>query len=774
MDNSEGIGKTGETQALPQKTVLAENNIHATQKIDIDVKELIGESSLLTKTRIRKRILKNFAPRKSIFSKKYIPDDYVKSDSQVSIINSIPKLENQLQLQDITSNYSLKEQIAEGSQGTVWSAFDKSLRRDIIVKSSKSPGENEDPRENKNSFVAEARIMAQLDHPSIAPIYGMYSGINDKLHLTMKHIHGQTLRDYLENLIVLYERDGIAGFDEKRSIATRIDYLIKVCEAVDYAHCKGVIHRDLKPENIIIGNHSEVYVMDWGLACLLKPEEITDETHMTEIGRHMRNELVGTPCYMASELIRGGLCNQQSDIFSLGMILFEIVTLEKAALGETVRDVLRNIVCGNYRSFRHRFLKSRLPDDLKAIFIKATCNSLSRRYQSAHDLARDLKNYLRRNETTARPDNLPRKWLRAISNHSFLASLAISGSLLCLTVIIIYGLHSKNTLITAQKTRESMLAHFQNMVFESANDLDYAFAYFQSKLIDAANRAEYVFGADKTMRAGITFSGPDPDKKTYVYSASYGARLNLRHALLYDENGKALDPETRNMLALSEILKHMLLTGNARFNHRKWKFVTQAMLNGEAPLARNFIAFRDGTVLAYPGEEKYVKIYAPQKRQYCREAFDKDGLSWSPPFRCPDRPQIFISCFHKISGRSSREKAVIGMDINLEYIRKYLLNNPVPGIKKYIITRKGDIIAANYFDYKTAQTDPKTNAVILKKFPFLKEFRETIIAKSLQFKVLNRGRTYILSMRHIVPLDYYYIEQISESDLKKEHWNHAH
>ncbi|MFA7184634.1 MAG: protein kinase, partial [Victivallales bacterium] len=592
------------------------------------------------------------------------------------------------------------------------------------------------------------------------------------LHLTMKHVHGQTLRDYLENIIMLYERDGIAKFDEKRSIATRIDYLIKVCEAVDYAHCKGVIHRDIKPENIIIGNHSEVYVMDWGLACLLKPEMVTDETHMTEIGKHMRNELVGTPCYMAPELIRGGLCNQQSDIFSLGMILFEIVTLEKAALGENVHDVLRNIVCGNYRPFRHRFLRSRLPEDLKAIFIKATCNSLSRRYQSAHDLAKDLKNYIRRNETTARPDNLPRKWLRAIGNHSVLTALAISASLLCLTVIIIYGLHSKNTLITAQKARESMLAHFQNMVFENTNDLDYAFAYFQSKLIDAANRAEYIFSADKTMRAGINFSGPDPDKKTYVYSASYGAKLNLRHALLYDKNGKAITPETRNLLVLSEILKHTLLTGNARFNRKKWKSVTQAMVNGEAPLAWNFIAFRDGAILIYPGEEKYVKICARQKLQYSREAFNKDGVIWSKPFRCPACAQIFISCFHRISGRNNLKKAVIGMDINLEYIRKYLLNDPVPGIKKYIITRKGDIIAASNFDYATAKTDPATNAVILKKFPFLKEFRETVIAKRLQFKVTSKGKTYILSMRHIVPLNYYYIEQISEPDLIKAHQNH--
>ncbi|MFA7184449.1 MAG: protein kinase, partial [Victivallales bacterium] len=232
MDNAESSRKTGESQELPQKTVLVENNIHATQKINIDVKELIGESSLITRTRIRQRILRSFTPKKSIFSKKYIPDDYVKLDSRISTINSIPKLENQLQLQDINSNYSLNEQIAEGSQGIVWSAFDKSLRRDIIVKSSKPPEENENPRENKNSFVAEARIMAQLDHPSIAPIYGMYSGDNDKLHLTMKHVHGQTLRDYLENIIMLYERDGIAKFDEKRSIATRIDYLIKVCEAV--------------------------------------------------------------------------------------------------------------------------------------------------------------------------------------------------------------------------------------------------------------------------------------------------------------------------------------------------------------------------------------------------------------------------------------------------------------------------------------------------------------------------------------------------------------
>lgn len=334
------------------KTTFAPADVELTQKIDIDHKTITNN---IEKEELISRIIEkqeegfedeNTASSltgKSVFTKKLITDDYVKSSSMLSAIDSISPLENELKLQDVNDNYDLKNQVAEGAQGIIRTAFDKSLKRDIVVKSLKVDETEENAEKDANLFVSEARIMAQLDHPSIIPLYGLHCGAESKLHLAMKHIHGKTLQKYLKDIITLYKREGIGNFDEKRSISTRIEYLIKVCEAVDYAHCKGVIHRDLKPENIMIGNYGEVYVMDWGLACLIDPEEKTDSKHVKGAS-HSKNALIGTPCYIAPELIKGKPCSKQSDIFSLGMILFEIVTLQRAVKGKTLSNVLKNII----------------------------------------------------------------------------------------------------------------------------------------------------------------------------------------------------------------------------------------------------------------------------------------------------------------------------------------------------------------------------------------------------------------------------------------------
>jgi hypothetical protein len=312
------------------------------------------------------------------------------------------------------------------------------------------------------------------------------------------------------------------------------------------------------------------------------------------------------------------------------------------------------------------------------------------------------------------------------------------------------------------------------MVFERANDVDHAFAYFESKLIDASNRVKYIFSSTQNMKAEANLAASSQNNKIYVYSTNYGTKINLHQASMHDKNGKILELKGAKTFALSETLKHLLLTGNARSNGQKGKSSGQKVISGEAPLAWSFIVLKNGDILSYPGEEKYTKICTPQTRSCYQAALNKDGVFWSKPFKCMVRNQTVISCSCRISGRNKNEQALIGMDINLEYMEKYLHKNPVPGMTKYIVSRDGDIIAASNFNYKNAKLNPQTNLITLRKFPFLKEFREATSIKNLQFKAKRNGRTYIMGMKHIVPINYYYIEQISEPDLKKEHLSHSH
>ena len=721
-------------------------DVDVTQKVEFDYEKVVGGKS---KTSSFSSILSHeirlvgLLKKKNAFTKKPIPDDYVKASSIGCIISSIAALEKDLKLQDVHDNYIINDQIAEGGHGIVSSAFDKSLKRDIVVKSAKSRDEETSVLKDKNLFVSEARIMAKLDHPSIAPIYGMYSDDDDKLHLTMKHIRGKTLKEYLHDISILYQSRGVEKYDERNSLLNRLGYLIRVCEAVDYAHCKGVIHRDIKPENIIIGSHGEIYLMDWGLACLFAPEEAPSNKHITEIGLHLRCELAGTPCYLAPELIQGGLTSPQSDIFSLGMVLFEIVTLTRSAPGETVNEVLKNIINGNLNPFKHKFIKSRLPDDLKAIIAKATCPDLSRRYLTADEMAQDLKNFIVHNETSARPDNFSRRLLRKINHHIMLTSSIILTLFLFSAIIALYGLHSQNILIRKQKTKESILDYFHHGVIAKSHKLNNTIIYFENQLNSSIYHHSEYFLNDKASDLNVI---PDTIKNSSV-------------AVFKDHKQKLLELKDGKMLVLSKILKHILTTSNLIFK-----------MPDENPIINIFVIFKDGSVLAYPGSKKNEGICYPANRLTYKDAQKpKDDIIWSEPFKCVSSSKIFISCLKNVPHKGNEKIKAVGMDIDLEYIRRKIFNTATPGVKEFLIDKHGKVLLSNSLRYKNAKINPKTNTLILEDFLFKKEFKEAVKEKRLQFRGIRNNKEYIFGINHIPSLDSYYIEQTSEMVLWRKY-----
>ena len=727
-------------------------DVEKTQKIGLEYEDLFSNKSnlrsQLISAFISKRKISTLLGRKSIFMKKSSPDEYVKSKSVVSLIGSVPKFEKELKLPDVHDNYELKDKIAEGSQGTVWTAFDKSLKRDLIIKSIKPDRRRKDAVRDLDMFVSEARIMAQLDHPAIVPVFGMYSDTNSKLHLTMKHIHGKNLKEYLQDIIILYQSEGIGKYDERDSIATRLEYVIRVCEAIDYAHCKGVIHRDLKPENIIVGNHGEIYVMDWGLACLLSPEKEPNVDHVTDIGMHPREELVGTPCYMAPELIRGGLCSPQTDIFALGMVLFEAVTLNRAIPGFTLKEVLQNIVNKKHLPFKHRFLKGKLPEDLKAIYKKATSHSLARRYKRAGDMARDLKNYLMHKETRARPDNSFRKYLRAVSNHGLITTSVILSVLLCSTSIALYTLYRNHVLVKKQRTREVVLNHFQHGVLERAGALDHAVRYFGTQLTNLAHHASYVLCASGNMNKWFEFHKKTKDSANGTFAV---------------DGGKVI----------AEILKHMMLASNGRFKSHTGG-VPMVILKGKTPILQTFIALNDGSVISYPQHNKYGQRCNPRKRPCFKKAeSQKDTIIWSMPFFCSTHKKLVTCCLKRADDDNGKVTGVVGMDIDLEYMNKYLEQSALPGLKQYLINSNGQIVLDGNLSLQNLKTKPKSNIIKLRKFAYARQLKEAVDDKRLQFEVDSNGEKHIFGIRHIPLLDCYYVEQIAENRLLEIYKQHV-
>jgi serine/threonine protein kinase len=192
-------------------------------------------------------------------------------------------------------------------------------------------------------FVREARVQGQLEHPSVVPVYDFGVEPDGAPFFTMKRVRGETLARVLE---ALSDRD--ADYASRFSRHKLLAVFRQVCLAVEYAHLRGVVHRDLKPNNIMLGDFGEVYVLDWGLAKLKSDADVVDRPTGADADedRTGANDVVGTPAYMAPEQFGAGrhAFDTRQDVFALGAILFEILTLTRYRPGASFATLLPTLI----------------------------------------------------------------------------------------------------------------------------------------------------------------------------------------------------------------------------------------------------------------------------------------------------------------------------------------------------------------------------------------------------------------------------------------------
>lgn len=286
------------------------------------------------------------------------------------------------------------EKFEEGGMSLLMEAVDTNLLRRIAMKITRD--EKIKDEYELSRMVVEAQITAQLDHPNIIPIYELGIDKKDRLFFTMKKVQGKALYELIN------EKDLSARTD--KDIFRLIQILLKVCDAVSYAHSKGVIHRDLKPDNIMVGNFGQVYLMDWGIA-LLKGEKNEAVTRMDlpeikkrkqyRIREEVQGNIFGTPCYMSPEQARGDLndIDERSDVFSLGAILYEILTGAHPIPGDTLRDMVINARICEIQPPDQK-VDFPLPLGLVRITMKSMSKDPVERYQSVEQLKNELEDFL--------------------------------------------------------------------------------------------------------------------------------------------------------------------------------------------------------------------------------------------------------------------------------------------------------------------------------------------------------------------------------------------
>jgi serine/threonine-protein kinase len=282
-----------------------------------------------------------------------------------------------------TGRFDDEGEMAHGGGSVVHRIFDRTLLRRCAMKVLKP--NLLDSAEDWQRFIEEAQITGQLDHPNIVPTHELSITSAGAPYFTMKLVEGQTLE------AILAARQG-----EVRQLdwlAPLLEIFVKVCEAVAFAHSRGVIHRDLKPGNVMVGAYGEVYVMDWGIARLLAGRKDVAVGRDRERQPLDRDGIVlGTPAYMPPEQARGHhqATNERSDIFALGATLYQILTGHPPHGSGSSREQLMEAQAGYIRAPEHYYVASRLPRAFGRITMKAMATQPVMRYASATELKRDL------------------------------------------------------------------------------------------------------------------------------------------------------------------------------------------------------------------------------------------------------------------------------------------------------------------------------------------------------------------------------------------------
>jgi serine/threonine-protein kinase len=357
--------------------------------------------------------------------------------------------------------YTLARLHATGGIGRVWLARDDALGREVALKELR-PERAAVPAVAAR-FLREAQVTGQLEHPGVVPIYEVGRRPEDRQPFyTMRFVRGRTLAEATGAYHTRRAR-GEAGPLELREL---LGAFVGVCNAVAYAHSRGVLHRDLKPQNVVLGDFGEVIVLDWGLARLLgQPDGEAEEAPVPivaggESDATVQGQVLGTPAYMAPEQAEGRLdqLGPATDVYGLGAILYEVLTGRPPFAGSETTAVLRRLI--HEAPARPRELAAGTPRALEAVCLKALAKQPARRYGTARELADEVQHWLAGEPVAACPEPWPARLARWGRRHrplvaAALALLLTAVAALAVGVVVVNG-ERQAAEAARQRTREAL------------------------------------------------------------------------------------------------------------------------------------------------------------------------------------------------------------------------------------------------------------------------------------------------------------------------------
>ena len=410
---------------------------------------------------------------------------------------------------------------ARGGLGQISVALDKELHREVAFKELLEMHASDTL--NRSRFVLEAEITGGLEHPGIVPVYGLGHYGDGRPFYAMRFVKGDSLKEAIAEFHAAEGHDRDPG---ERAVALQklLRRFLDVCNAIEYAHSRGVLHRDLKPGNIMVGKYDETLVVDWGLAKVVGRTESTGQTGETTLrpdlaigsAETVPGSVIGTPGYMSPEQAAGELARigPASDVYSLGATLYVLLTGKPPLEGPDVCEVLRRAQAGAIPPPRQ--VNRKVPQALEAICQKAMALKPEDRYASPQALAHDLEHWLADEAVAARRDPALTRLARWGRRHKpLVASLIVLLATALTAASVGLVLINRERVQTAHQRELALQAEnrAQNNFIkakQSESEAEAVLEFFQKKVLGAARpkNQEGGLGIDVSLRAAIDAAEP--------------------------------------------------------------------------------------------------------------------------------------------------------------------------------------------------------------------------------------------------------------------------
>jgi serine/threonine-protein kinase len=624
---------------------------------------------------------------------------------------------------EMAARFDVQSLLGEGGMGSVFVAQDRGLGRIVALKRLRQGLEKD--QDAMRRFILEAQIGAQLEHPNIVPLYSFEHSKEGSPAITMQLLEGETMATYIHTAAEAPK--ATRTIKGEYSLKERIGTLTGVCEAVHFAHERGVIHRDLKPDNVMLGRYREVYVMDWGLARVAgspidmakerrgsaaSPPKVPEhEDHealahqativslegdpgsSTPSTATRQGEVMGTPQYMPPEQALGLIdkIGPAADQYALGVMLQELATLRPARSHTSAMKALTEAL-QNHLEPPVDVDGAVLHPALRAIIARATEKNPDDRYPTVRAMTDDVRRFMRDEPVSVFQEGTARRLVRAAARRPALA-MGIFSAFIVLASTALIGSVVRDARRTAQhaeemeKMRRAIVA-----VSARAHTIDVRFS-------DLAADVEAIGAATVELldrRTGDFDRTPRP-LPALTASAFYGgAPVSFETTVVIWPGiapGAELPPSAAKLARLERWLREAVV-GALPTEDRSGSVAAQnaALIAGRGELLRAFVGLEDGTFTQFPAREVTAD---PRKRPWYRMAASDPELRWTRPVVDATKRTVRISALMGLHSSGGAFLGVAGCDVRASSLAKKLALD-IPGFQRaYLVTEDGKIAASD-------------------------------------------------------------------------------